>query len=200
MNFGGERLFSLFFLLILVRICTVKPLFCKNFPAARAKFLGSAYFHIFSRSAYYFHFSAFRKFWRALIILRKSSEMTLEGLLRGGLLFVSDKNNNYFLPGRGGVYYLFPKLSTPENNYLFSVIYGGITNHRWRLLTGCPKIIICYSYLHWDYHEFNSKLGGHADRFPKSRYEFTGCVSLNLRAPSAFRRFWHSVATRWLAK
>ena len=87
MNFGGERLFSLFFLLILVRICTVKPLFCKKNPAARAKFLGSAYFRIFSRSAYYFHFSAFRKFWRALIILRKSSEMTLERLLRGGLLF-----------------------------------------------------------------------------------------------------------------
>ena len=79
----GALIFT-FFLLILVRICTVKPLFCKNFPAARAKFLGSAYFRIFSRSAYYFHFSAFRKFWRALIILRKSSEMTLERLLRGG--------------------------------------------------------------------------------------------------------------------
>ena len=86
MDFGGERLFSLFFLLILVRICTVKPLFCKKNPAARAKFLGSVYFRIFSRSAYYFHFSAFRKFWRALIILRKSSEMTLERLLRGGII------------------------------------------------------------------------------------------------------------------
>ena len=86
-EFWWGALISTFFLLILVRICTVKPLFCKNFPAARAKFLGSAYFRIFSRSAYYFHFSAFRKFWRALIILRKSSEMTLERLLRGGLLF-----------------------------------------------------------------------------------------------------------------
>ena len=81
----GALIFT-FFLLILVRICTVKPLFCKNFPAARAKFLGSVYFRIFSRSAYYFHFSAFRKFWRALIILRKSSEMTLERLLRGGVI------------------------------------------------------------------------------------------------------------------
>ena len=103
MNFGGERLFSLFFLLILVRICTVKPLFCKNFPAARAKFLGSAYFRIFSRSAYYFHFSAFRKFWRALIILRKSSEMTLERLLRGGyylqypgIIFLRKKNKSIY--------------------------------------------------------------------------------------------------------
>ena len=82
-----------------------KDLHCKTpvlqkFPAARAKFLGSAYFRIFSRSAYYFHFSAFRKFWRALIILRKSSEMTLERLLRGGYYLQYPGSEIEFYQGR----------------------------------------------------------------------------------------------------
>ena len=91
----GERLFTWilvrrayfhFFLVDFSKNLHCKtPVLQKN-PLRGPKFWGAFIFAFFSRSAYYFHFSAFRKFWRALIILRKSSEMTLERLLRGGVI------------------------------------------------------------------------------------------------------------------